>query len=423
VFHAYVFTEMPYPFLPPASMMPSNRTDVPNSFYDPDAGHELYKKYLDIYAAADELGLDVMVNEHHTTATCTDAIATIPMAILARETKRARILTLGNPVANRPDPVRVAEEMAMIDVISGGRTDIGFVRGVPQEIVATNSTAVDSRPRFWEAVDLIMKAFTTHDGPFDWEGEYFHHRNVNLWPRPYQTPHPPIWSPTTSASSSPTLAERQMTVACLGVGSTAAAGIFGAYRQRSAELGIDPPLSEFAYSPLLFVGDTDEEGYREAEKVKLWFREGARVPPVHRPAGLPAAGGAGQDPVEQGAGAQAVPAAGVVASPDGRRRGQHPGGEAHEGRLRDGRQPRHGHPPAPGLLRRGGRLRQPAADGPVLDHVDGPDREEHGALRPRRASSLPRGGLSPHAQRRPRDPRRRRLMTDPPIAHLSEENR
>jgi alkanesulfonate monooxygenase SsuD/methylene tetrahydromethanopterin reductase-like flavin-dependent oxidoreductase (luciferase family) len=277
VFHTYVFTELPYPFLPPASMMPSNRTDVPNSFYDPDAGHELYKKYLDIYAAADELGLDVMVDEHHTTATCTDAIATIPMAILARETKRARILTLGNPVANRPDPVRVAEEMAMIDVISGGRTDIGFVRGVPQESVATNSTAVDSRPRFWEAVDLIMKAFTTHDGPFNWEGEYFHHRNVNLWPRPYQTPHPPIWSPTTSASSSPTLAERQMTVACLGVGSTAAAGIFGAYRQRSAELGIDPPLSKFAYSPLLFVGDTDEEGYREAEKVKLWFREGARA--------------------------------------------------------------------------------------------------------------------------------------------------
>jgi alkanesulfonate monooxygenase SsuD/methylene tetrahydromethanopterin reductase-like flavin-dependent oxidoreductase (luciferase family) len=277
MFHTYVFTEMPYPFLPPASMMASNRTDVPNSFYDPDAGYELYKKYLDIYAAADELGLDVMVNEHHTTATCTDAIATIPMAILARETKRARLLTLGNPVANRPDPVRVAEEMAMIDVISGGRTDIGFVRGVPQEIVATNSTAVDSRPRFWEAVDLIMKAFTTHDGPFNWEGEYFHHRNVNLWPRPYQTPHPPIWSPTTSASSAPMLAERQMTVACLGVGSVAAAGIFGAYRQRSAELGIEPPLSKFAYSPLLFVGDTDEEGYREAEKVKLWFREGARA--------------------------------------------------------------------------------------------------------------------------------------------------
>jgi alkanesulfonate monooxygenase SsuD/methylene tetrahydromethanopterin reductase-like flavin-dependent oxidoreductase (luciferase family) len=276
MFHTYVFTEMPYPYLPPAAMMANNRISVPNSYYDPDTGYELYKKYLDIYAAADELGLDVMVNEHHTTATCTDSITTIPMAILARETKRARILTLGNPLSHRPDPVRVAEEMAMIDVISGGRTDIGFVRGVPQEVIAVNSTAIDMRDRFWESVDLIMKAFTTHDGPFNWEGEYFHHRNVNLWPRPFQTPHPPIWSPTTGAASAPALAERQMTVATLSVGTQGCADIFSAYRKRSAELGIDPPLSKFAYSVQLFVGDTDEEAYREAEKVKLWYREAGR---------------------------------------------------------------------------------------------------------------------------------------------------
>jgi alkanesulfonate monooxygenase SsuD/methylene tetrahydromethanopterin reductase-like flavin-dependent oxidoreductase (luciferase family) len=278
MFHTYVFTEMPYPYLPPAHLMPSNRISVPNSYYDPDAGYELYKKYFDIYAAADELGLDVMVNEHHTTATCTNAATTVGMAIVARETKRARILTLGNPLSHRPDPVRVAEEMAMIDVISGGRADVGFVRGVPQEVIAVNSSAVDMRDRFWEAVDLVMKAFTTHDGPFNWEGRYFHHRNVNLWPRPYQTPHPPIWSPTTGAASAPMLAERQMTVATLSVGTRGAADIFAAYRKRSAELGIDPPLSKFAYSVQLFVGDTDEEAYREAEKVKLWFREAGRHP-------------------------------------------------------------------------------------------------------------------------------------------------
>ena len=90
--------------------------------------------------------------------------------------------------------------MATVDVISGGRADIGFVRGVPQETIAVNSTAIDMRERFWESLDLIMKAFTTHDGPFSWEGEYFHHRKVNLWPRPYQPPHPPIWSPTTGTA-------------------------------------------------------------------------------------------------------------------------------------------------------------------------------------------------------------------------------
>ena len=278
VFRAYVFTEMPYPYLPPAEFMPNNRISVPNSYYDPDTGNQLYQKYFDIYHAADELGLDIMVNEHHTTATCTNVVTPLSMAIVARETKRARILTLGNPVSHRPDPVRVAEEMAFVDVLSGGRADVGLVRGVPQEVVAVDSTAIDMKDRFWEAVDLIIKALTTHDGPFVWEGKYFQHRGVNLWPRPYQSPHPPIWMPTTGAASAPLLAERGMTVATLGVGTAGCAGIFDAYRQRCAEMGVEAPLSKFAYSPQLFVGDTDEEGFREAEKVKLWYREAGRHP-------------------------------------------------------------------------------------------------------------------------------------------------
>jgi alkanesulfonate monooxygenase SsuD/methylene tetrahydromethanopterin reductase-like flavin-dependent oxidoreductase (luciferase family) len=279
MFRTYVFTEMPYPYLPPADLMPNNRISVPNAFWDPDTGYELYKKYYDIYHAADDLGLNVMVNEHHTTATCSNVVTGLSMSILARETKHARILTLGNPLAHRSDPVRVAEEMATVDIISRGRVDCGFVRGVPQECIAVNSSAVDMRDRYWEAVDLIMKAFTTHDGPFSWEGRYFHHRQVNLWPRPYQDPHPPIWSPTTSAASAPDLCDRDMTVATLAVGTRGAADIFSAYRARAAALGRpEPPLSKFAYSVQMFVGDTDEEGFREAEKVKLWYREAGRHP-------------------------------------------------------------------------------------------------------------------------------------------------
>ena len=52
--------------------------------------------------------------------------------------------------------------------------------------------------RFWEAHDLILKAMTTHDGPFNWEGEHFHYRQVNVWPRPYQQPHPPVWLTVTA---------------------------------------------------------------------------------------------------------------------------------------------------------------------------------------------------------------------------------
>jgi alkanesulfonate monooxygenase SsuD/methylene tetrahydromethanopterin reductase-like flavin-dependent oxidoreductase (luciferase family) len=220
-----------------------------------------------------------MVNEHHATSTCTNAVVPLSMAIVARETQTARILALGNPLAHRADPVRVAEEMATVDVISQGRADVGFVRGIPQEVIAVNSSAIDMRSRFWEAVDLIVQAWTTHDGPFNWEGEHFHHRQVNIWPRPYQQPHPPIWMPTTSTSSAKEYARRGYTVATLATGTRGCADIFAAYRdQITKEGGPAAPLDRFAYSPMIFVGDTNAEGVAEARKLQAWFREAIRHP-------------------------------------------------------------------------------------------------------------------------------------------------
>ena len=76
---AYHFTEMPYPFLPDdvEDRFGAMRVTLPNRFYDPKKGHELYNRYLDDYEYADELGLDIMLNEHHSTATCLDANASI----------------------------------------------------------------------------------------------------------------------------------------------------------------------------------------------------------------------------------------------------------------------------------------------------------------------------------------------------------
>src|ERR1700753_3476383 len=102
---------MPYPYLPPPDSYESMRVTLPSSVYDPELGFQLYKKYFDIYAAADELGLDIMLNEHHATATCVAPAVPLAMAVLARQTKNARLLALGNPLANRNTPVRIAEEM------------------------------------------------------------------------------------------------------------------------------------------------------------------------------------------------------------------------------------------------------------------------------------------------------------------------
>src|ERR1700753_4519588 len=101
MFRAWTFTEMPYPYLPPPETYDSLRVDFPNSISDPEVGDQLYKTYLDLYVAADELGLDIMLNEHHSTATCVAPAVPLNLAILARETKQARLLPLGNPIANR----------------------------------------------------------------------------------------------------------------------------------------------------------------------------------------------------------------------------------------------------------------------------------------------------------------------------------
>src|SRR5262249_25612285 len=147
-------------------------------------GSELYKAYLDQHQYADELGYNIFLNEHHQTVTCTDSAVSVSAGALARATKKARILILGYPIGNRDEPLRVAEEVAMLDAISGGRIECGFVRGVPMETHPSNANPVYNRDRFREAHDLILKAWTTPE-PFSWEGQHFQYRYVNIWPQPY----------------------------------------------------------------------------------------------------------------------------------------------------------------------------------------------------------------------------------------------
>ena len=150
------FSEMPY-FPAWENGGQSLRVDIPNRLFDPVIGSDLYNRYLDEWALCDEIGLNVMVNEHHSTATCMTSVCTIPLGILARQTEKCRILALGMPIANRQEPIRIAEEFSMIDVISRGRLEMGFVKAAPYEIAPANSNPVDLLERFWEAHDLIKK--------------------------------------------------------------------------------------------------------------------------------------------------------------------------------------------------------------------------------------------------------------------------
>jgi alkanesulfonate monooxygenase SsuD/methylene tetrahydromethanopterin reductase-like flavin-dependent oxidoreductase (luciferase family) len=146
----WYFSEMAYhPAWEEGLQRGSLRVVLPNRNYDPQVGHRLLNRYLDEFALCDEVGLDIMVNEHHSTSTCLTISVPMALAIIARETKRARLLSLGTPIANRPDPVRVAEEMAWLDVLSGGRLEMGLINGAPYEIAPANSNPANLMRRYW----------------------------------------------------------------------------------------------------------------------------------------------------------------------------------------------------------------------------------------------------------------------------------
>src|ERR1700760_3495849 len=185
------------------------RVVLPSSNFDPPTARGFLNRYFDEFALCDEVGLDIMVNEHHSTATCMTVSVPMALAVIARETKKARLLSLGNPIANRPDPVRVAEEMAWLDVLSGRRLATGPVKAGPDAGAPPHSNPGRLMRRYWEAHDLIIKALSTTTGPFSWEGEFYQYRAVNIWPRPIQQPTPPIWMTGMSVETGAAAAERR----------------------------------------------------------------------------------------------------------------------------------------------------------------------------------------------------------------------
>lgn len=281
----YHFTEQPYP---PVwnDHDGSLRVNLPNGRLDPKIAADLYHRFYDEWQIADELGFDIMCNEHHSTATCMSATVVVTLSVLARITKRARLLVLGYPLGHRNDPLRAAEELATIDVISRGRLDMGFVKGVPFEFAVSNANPVGVMDRFWESHDFIVKAMTTHDGPFNWESENFHYRHVNIWPRPWQQPHPPIWSTTGSRTQAAVLGARGYVLATLGSGYTTRP-LFDAYRKAYVAQGRPAPGPDrFGYLGFIAVANDEAEARRRGELVAGYLRTSGIVhPPFRNPPG------------------------------------------------------------------------------------------------------------------------------------------
>lgn len=193
----YSWHFMPYPYLPPDfdERYESGWVTVPNSLWDRERARGLYQEYLDELVYADELGFDGLVlNEHHQNIYGLMPSPNLLAAILAHRTHHGRIVVLGNLLPLQLNPLRTAEEYAMLDNLSDGRVIAGFAVGGGHEFYNYNVPPPKAREQFWEAADLIVRAWT-EDGPFEHDGKHYSLRYVNCWPKPQQLPHPPVWIP------------------------------------------------------------------------------------------------------------------------------------------------------------------------------------------------------------------------------------
>jgi len=192
------FHLMPYPDLPEdfKEQHPSVWVDIDSRLFDPARAHQAYNDFMDELEFAAEMEFDaVCVNEHHSNAYGLMPSPNVIAGALARRTRDAALCVMGNSLALYNPPLRVAEEFAMLDCISGGRLIAGFPVGTPMDTCyAYGTNPSQLRERYREAHDLILRAWQEPDC-FTWNGRYNKLRYVNPWPRPLQRPHPPIWIP------------------------------------------------------------------------------------------------------------------------------------------------------------------------------------------------------------------------------------
>jgi len=266
----YFFTEMGFTAYPQdeARRRGYNNLMFPNEHFSPERARELYAMYFDELLYATETGFDgVMINEHHNNPLSMMPSVNVIGAVLARTTRKGRIVFLGNVLPIHDNPLRVAEEVAMIDILSGGRVVCGFVRGLGQESIATNTNPIYNRERFDEAHDVIVKAWTT-PGPFRWEGRHYDYRVVNPWIRPLQRPHPPIWIPgVVSPESVRWAAEHRYPYVALAPPLGVIDEIYDLYDHVAARAGFTTTPRHRGYVIRESAADNDEEAYEEGRNV------------------------------------------------------------------------------------------------------------------------------------------------------------
>jgi alkanesulfonate monooxygenase SsuD/methylene tetrahydromethanopterin reductase-like flavin-dependent oxidoreductase (luciferase family) len=256
---AAIFTPVPYMGPAPRGIWP-----VPTDGFSAEVAERSVEASLEQFELADQLGFDwVTVAEHHFAPMSLTPNPMVMAGALTQRVKRAKIALLG---ANIPilNPVRVAEEFAMLDAMTGGRVVAGMLRGTSNEYVTYATNPAESRERFEEALELIVRAWTEPQ-PFGWQGRYFEYRTISIWPRPVQQPHPPIFMSGSSPESGEFAARNHLSLGFAVTTVPLASKAAQHYRSQAETFGWSPSPEDVLYRLTVHVADTDEEAMEDLQ--------------------------------------------------------------------------------------------------------------------------------------------------------------
>jgi alkanesulfonate monooxygenase SsuD/methylene tetrahydromethanopterin reductase-like flavin-dependent oxidoreductase (luciferase family) len=229
-----------------------------------------YAEHLEAWEELDRLGYDgVGFNEHHCSPYGLMNSPNLMASAAAQRTKRLKLLIYGNLLPLH-EPLRLAEELAMLDCLSNGRIISGFARGIPREYQVHNVPLADSRARFEEAYDIVTRAWT--EDVFSYSGKFWSYHDVAIWPRPVQRPYPPIWIPIVGSQESIAFAGRHNIPITPGLaGGGLRNDIIRFYARSLAEAGhrITPDHMSLALNA--YVADSKAQAVKEVAPYHLYF--------------------------------------------------------------------------------------------------------------------------------------------------------
>ncbi len=238
---------------------------VPSSAYDPDAGAEAYRSMIERLEYVEELGFDwVSVSEHHYSPRILTPAPIVSAAFIAARLKKITIALLG-PIVPHSNPVRVAEELAMVDTMAHGRLVVGLLRGTTNEALTYDLNPAEARERTDEGMELLLKAWTEPQ-PFGWQGRHFKYRTVSIWPRPLQQPHPPTYALGTSRESCAFAARHHLGCGVSYGPFEVVAKSTRYYREQCARHGWQPAPEQIIYRANMLLAETDEEAHELLQK-------------------------------------------------------------------------------------------------------------------------------------------------------------